>query len=84
MLQGRDLSNTKFQINSLDGLRGLAVLIVFLSHTSNRGASFLSFTKVDPLSRQIYTEFKIEPCSHYSGMALPQFFCSGDIIPREA
>ena len=40
--------------------------------------------KWTPLSRQIFTEFKIEPCSHYSGMALSQCFCSGDIIPRKA
>jgi peptidoglycan/LPS O-acetylase OafA/YrhL len=36
MIQGRELSDKTLQINSLDGLRGLAILIVFLSHSSNR------------------------------------------------
>jgi peptidoglycan/LPS O-acetylase OafA/YrhL len=40
VLQGRFLSDRRFQLDSLDGLRGLAVLIVFLSHTSN-GKTFL-------------------------------------------
>lgn len=39
-LQGRVISDRKFQVDSLDGLRGLAILIVFLSHTSN-GGNFL-------------------------------------------
>jgi peptidoglycan/LPS O-acetylase OafA/YrhL len=37
MLQGRQLSDSRMQINSLDGLRGLAILIVFCSHASNAG-----------------------------------------------
>lgn len=34
-------SNIKFKLNSLDGLRGFAVLFVFLSHTSNIGIYLL-------------------------------------------
>lgn len=37
MNEPRETSKNKFQLNSLDGLRGLAVLFVFLSHTSNTG-----------------------------------------------
>jgi peptidoglycan/LPS O-acetylase OafA/YrhL len=37
MLKHRDLSDNRFQLDALDGIRGLAVLIVFLSHTSNGG-----------------------------------------------
>lgn len=36
-LPKRHLSDQKLQIDALDGLRGLAVFIVFLSHSSNRG-----------------------------------------------
>ncbi len=43
MITGRQLSHRKFQVNSLDGLRGLAVLLVFLSHTSNRDIPLFSF-----------------------------------------
>ncbi len=41
MLQGRQLSDNRFQIDSLDGLRGLAILIVFCGHTSNVGIHLL-------------------------------------------
>lgn len=41
MFQGRKLSDMALQLDSLDGLRGLAVLIVFLSHTSNAGIYLL-------------------------------------------
>lgn len=43
MIQGRELSDKTFQIDSLDGLRGLAVLIVFLSHTSLVGTFLFPF-----------------------------------------
>lgn len=43
MIQGRELSDKRFQLDSLDGLRGFAVLIVFLSHTSNEGTYLLPF-----------------------------------------
>lgn len=43
MIHGRELSDKKFQSDSLDGLRGLAVLIVFLSHTSGTGRYLLPF-----------------------------------------
>ena len=40
MFKGRELSDSKFQLDALDGLRGLAALMVFLSHTSNEGIYF--------------------------------------------
>ena len=40
-MKQRELSNSKFQIDALDGLRGFAALIVVLSHTSNSGLYFL-------------------------------------------
>lgn len=43
MLKGRELSNQRFQIDALDGLRGLAVMMVFLSHTSNIGIYLIPF-----------------------------------------
>lgn len=35
--RGRELSDGKYQLDCLDGLRGAAVLLVFMSHTSNAG-----------------------------------------------
>ena len=43
MISGRAISNNKAQINSLDGLRGLAILIVFFAHTSNEKILLLPF-----------------------------------------
>lgn len=37
MLTGRQLSDSRFQLDALDGLRGLAVLIVFVSHAGFAG-----------------------------------------------
>lgn len=37
----RDISNKEYQMDSLDGLRGFAALIVVMSHTSNVGMYFL-------------------------------------------
>lgn len=41
LFAGRRLSDNRFQTDALDGLRGAAALIVFLSHTSNHGKYFL-------------------------------------------
>src|SRR5206468_4060067 len=35
-------SDRRFQIDALDGVRGLAVLLVFFSHCSNKGVSLIS------------------------------------------
>ena len=37
----REISDEKFQMDSLDGLRGFAALIVVFSHTSNAGMFFI-------------------------------------------
>ncbi len=39
----REISNNKLQLDSLDGLRGLAALIVILSHTSNASMFFVPY-----------------------------------------
>ena len=39
----KEISHKQFQIDSLDGLRGFAALIVVLSHTSNSGMYFIPF-----------------------------------------
>lgn len=39
----REISNRRFQIDALDGLRGFAALIVVLSHTSNLNMYFFPF-----------------------------------------
>jgi peptidoglycan/LPS O-acetylase OafA/YrhL len=51
MIEGRDLSDTKFQINSLDGLRGMAFFLVFLSHTSNAGTYLLPFANFSGIGK---------------------------------
>ena len=43
MIKGREITNQKLYVHSLDGLRGLAVLAVFLSHTSLSGHRALPF-----------------------------------------
>lgn len=39
----REISDKKYQMDSLDGLRGFAALIVVFSHTSNSGMLFIPF-----------------------------------------
>jgi peptidoglycan/LPS O-acetylase OafA/YrhL len=51
MIQGRELSDKEFQIDSLDGLRGLAVLIVFLSHTSLGGTYLFPFANLSGIGK---------------------------------
>tara|TARA_B100001964_G_C14262044_1_gene616213 strand:- start:1940 stop:3070 length:1131 start_codon:yes stop_codon:yes gene_type:complete len=43
LLQGRELTNSKLQLDALDGLRGLAVFLVFLSHTSLHGDNLIPY-----------------------------------------
>ena len=43
MIQGRELSDSTQQINALDGLRGFAVLFVFLGHASHLRLHLLPF-----------------------------------------
>lgn len=39
----KEISDKRFQMDSLDGLRGFAALVVVFSHTSNSGMFFLPF-----------------------------------------
>lgn len=48
---GRKVSDKKFQVNSLDGLRGLAALIVVASHTSNAGMYFFPFLRFEGMGK---------------------------------
>ncbi len=47
----RDISDKKFQVDSLDGLRGFAVLIVVFSHTSNSGMFFIPFLDLSGIGK---------------------------------
>jgi peptidoglycan/LPS O-acetylase OafA/YrhL len=59
-LRGRDLSNSRLQIDSLDGLRGLAVLLVFLSHTSNQGFFLFPFLNFAGIGKEgVYLFFML-------------------------
>ena len=43
MIKGREVTNQKLYVHALDGLRGMAVMAVFLSHTSLSGHYALPF-----------------------------------------
>ncbi|RZL18764.1 MAG: acyltransferase, partial [Pedobacter sp.] len=51
-LRGRELSDTYSQIDSVDGLRGVAVLLVFLSHTSNQGFFLFPFLNLAGIGKE--------------------------------
>ena len=51
-LRGRALSNPQSQIDSVDGLRGVAVLLVFLSHTSNQGFFLFPFLNLAGIGKE--------------------------------
>ena len=50
MLQ-REISEKKFQMDSLDGLRGFAALLVVLSHTSRRDMLFIPFLDLSGIGK---------------------------------
>lgn len=47
----REISDKSYQMDSLDGLRGLAVLIVVFGHTSNAGMFFFPFLDLRGLGK---------------------------------
>lgn len=47
----RQISDKKYQMDSLDGLRGFAALIVVLSHTSNSGMFFVPFLDLSGIGK---------------------------------
>jgi len=47
----RDISDGKFHLLALDGLRGLAALIVVFSHTSNSGMYFLPYMNLHGIGK---------------------------------
>jgi peptidoglycan/LPS O-acetylase OafA/YrhL len=47
----REISDKKYQMDSLDGLRGLAALIVVFSHTSNCGMFFIPFLDLSGIGK---------------------------------
>jgi peptidoglycan/LPS O-acetylase OafA/YrhL len=51
MISGRELSHRIFQVDSLDGLRGLAVFMVFLSHTSNNDIPLFPFIDLSGIGK---------------------------------
>lgn len=47
----KEISDKQFQMDSLDGLRGFAALIVVFSHTSNQGTFFLPFLNLTGIGK---------------------------------
>lgn len=63
MLNGRQMSGQTYQVNAFDGLRGLAVLIVFLSHTSNANMHLLPFLDASGTGKAgVYLFFILSSC----------------------
>lgn len=47
----REITNASFQVDSLDGLRGVAALIVVFSHTSNNGWFFIPYLNMEGIGK---------------------------------